>query len=412
MQESSRLRAGAWERSVAEQWARDAAADGSLRHRLIDELCMSIESLVRGAVSDGDIAASVIAELLMTLRHCDQLDFKTEAQCLAYVCWHLADRYGRTQQALDALFAGGHLPVRIQGASILEVGSGPAPAVYAAGDYYRHLSRWCADSGQPRHLVPLLRADTLDRGPGWGRLLHTLSELRLLASDKPDPALIGAVPFSTTYPKLRAFSVRGLHREGIRQEARSLQDEFDRDDEYLSDQHARQLALESGAYPPSAYDLIVMCNFLTNTNFATDFAVEIRELADSLTPGGILLVLGATGGLYPQVYAQLDRLVIGSGRPKPKLVLKAELEIHENDSLTRRRVAAQIIKTLNYLEEHAPAEFAAVRPELPKDVQHLDVTEVRFGRFAVRAYKREGSGAFSARERRRMARRRTEQPAG
>jgi hypothetical protein len=167
MEEPSWLRAGAWERSVAEQWARDAAADGSLRHRLLDELCMSIESLVREAVSDGDIATSVIAELLLTLRHCDELDFKTEAQCLAYVCWHLADRYGRTQQALDALFAGGHLPVRVRGASIVEVGSGPAPAVHATGDYYRHLYRWCADSSQPGHMVPLLRADTLGRGLGW-----------------------------------------------------------------------------------------------------------------------------------------------------------------------------------------------------------------------------------------------------
>jgi hypothetical protein len=46
-----------------------------------------------------------------------------------------------------------------------------------------------------------------------------------------------------------------------------------------------------------------MCNFLTNTSFATDFEPEIRELGYSLTPGGVLLILGATGGLYPQVYA-------------------------------------------------------------------------------------------------------------
>jgi hypothetical protein len=371
---------------------------------------MAIESLVREAVSDGDITTSVIAELLVTLRRCDQLDFMTEAQCLAYVCWHLADRYGRTQQALDALFARGDLPVRVQGASILEVGSGPAPAVYATSDYYRHLSRWCADSGQARHLVPLLRADTLDHGPGWGRLLHRLSELRLRASATPDPALTGAIPFSTTYPNLRAFSVRGLHQEVIRRVAQSLQHEFDRSDEYVSDRDAHQLALASGAYRPSAYDLIVMCNFLTNTSFAIDFELELRELACSLTPGGILLILGATGGLYPQVYAQLNRLVT-SARPKLKQVLNAELGVHENDSLIRRRVATQIINTLNHLKQQAPAEFAAVRSELPKDVRNLDVTKVRFGRFTVLAYKREGGSAFSARERRRMDRRRAELPA-
>lgn len=190
-----------------------------------------------------------------------------------------------------------------------------------------------------------------------------------------------------------------------------MQDEFDRSDEYLSDRDAHQLALASGAYPPSAYDLIVMCNFLTNTSFATDFETEIRELAYSLTPGGVLLILGATSGVYPQVYAQLNRLVT-SARPKLKQVLNAELGVHENDSLTRRRVATQIIKTLKHLEQQAPAEFAAVRQELPKDVRNLDMTKVRFGRFTVRAYKREGGGAFSVRERRRMDRRRAERAAG
>jgi hypothetical protein len=53
-----------------------------------------------------------------------------------------------------------------------------------------------------------------------------------------------------------------------------------------------------------------------------------------------------------------------------------------------------------------------VKDQLPKDVQNLDVTVVRFGRFTVRAYKRESGGAFSVRERRRMDRRRAEQTAG
>ena len=101
-----------------------------------------------------------------------------------------------------------------------------------------------------------------------------------------------------------------------------------------------------------------------------------------------------------------------SARPKLKQVLNAELGVHENDSLIRRRVATQIIKTLNHLKQQAPAEFAAVRSELPKDVRNLDVRKVRFGRFTVLAYKREGGSAFSARERRRMDRRRAELAAG
>jgi hypothetical protein len=68
-----------------------------------------------------------------------------------------------------------------------------------------------------------------------------------------------------------------------------------------TEQYAQEFALQSEMYRPSAYDLIVICNFLTNTSFTTEFKAEIRELSRSLTPGGILLVLVGTGGLYPQV---------------------------------------------------------------------------------------------------------------
>ncbi|MFL6045881.1 MAG: hypothetical protein ACJ72M_12270 [Propionibacteriaceae bacterium] len=61
---ASRRRMGV---SVAEHWLRDAAADGSLRHRLLDELCMSFESLVREAVSEGDIARALVDDVLVAV---------------------------------------------------------------------------------------------------------------------------------------------------------------------------------------------------------------------------------------------------------------------------------------------------------------------------------------------------------
>ena len=412
MSEERSLRAGAWQRSVADQWASDATADGSLRHNLLGELCLAVEELLAASVGDSGLATSVISELPNTLRRCDLLPFDTVPQCLAYATWHLADRYGRTQQALDALFAGGHLPLRREGVCLLEVGSGPAPAVYAAIDYYRHLAEWCYATGQSRQLVGLRRADTLDRGPAWGPLLHRVSELRLSegngVSIDRTPAALRGLPFTTTYPNLRSFSVRRSHDDDRRQTLRWLQAEADQADEYLPLSEAQELAWQPHAGLPSAYDLIVMCNFLTSTDFTATFTAELRELAQSLTPGGILLVLGAVGGSYPQVYSQLDHLVAGPGSPNLKPVIDARMQAHV-DPVASRLVATQIVQTLSDLERANPAEFDTARQDISPDVHQLDVEQVKFPDFTVRAFKREGPAALSRREKRRQNRRRRNQ---
>lgn len=415
MPEERALPAGRWQRSVADQWTSYATADGSRRHRLLREFSRCVEELVTASVSDPLSATSVILELSNTLSRCDVLPFDTVEQCLAYASWHLADRYGRIQQALDALFANGHLPLRREGVCLLEVGSGPAPAVYAAGDYYRHLAEWCATTGQDRQLIGLRRADTLDRGPAWGPLLHRLSELRIgtgdeMSPDQTPPEALRGLPFTTSYPNLRSFSVRQLHNDDRRQTLRRLQAEADQaDDGYLPMAEAQQLTWRPHVGLPSAYDLIVMCNFLTTTAFTTSFTAELRELARSLTPGGILLVLGAVGGNYPKVYSQLDHLVTGPGSPGLKSVIDARMRAHV-DPVASRLVATHIIQTLSHLERANPTEFDAVRPSLAPDVRQLDVEDVEFPEFAIRAFKREGSTALSPSERRRWERRRRDRP--
>jgi hypothetical protein len=205
-----------WERSIADTWLTAATAAGSARYDLLDDFCAAVEALIHAAIPDGASARAVISELLATQSRCDTLPFETGEQCLAYICWHLGDRYGRTQQALDALFSGGHLPLRHRGVTVLEVGAGPAPAVYAIGDYYRHLAKWCRETNQPKQPVGVSVVATVDRGPAWGPLVHRLSELR------GSRAAGNAATYGTTYMDLRAFSVRRLHQEGINRSARQL----------------------------------------------------------------------------------------------------------------------------------------------------------------------------------------------
>jgi hypothetical protein len=147
-----------------------------------------------------------------------------------------------------------------------------------------------------------------------------------------------------------------------------------------------------------------MSNFLTTPAVAAAFVDEIRDLAYSLTPGGVLLVLGGTGEIYHHVYAALDQIVDSKRGPHLKIVLDQDLQA-QADSHARDVVASQIVQSLQFLSSLAPGEFEFIRTRLPPDVRDLRPESIGFPRFKARAYKREGRSALSKRERRRRFRR-------
>ena len=88
----------------------------------------------------GDLAP----RLPEVLDKCEDLTFSADTEVRAYAALHLTDRYGRVLQVLEYLFAAGRLPLRHAGVKALEVGAGPAPALYAIHDFYDDLVRWPA----------------------------------------------------------------------------------------------------------------------------------------------------------------------------------------------------------------------------------------------------------------------------
>jgi hypothetical protein len=381
---SQHVRAGRWQLDQAVGWRSWVAEAGSVRLRRLGNLTAAVDAVVFDRMRDRASAEAVIGQLLPTLSSCDTLNFDTEEQTLAYAIWHLADRYGRVLQAFDGLFAAGHLPIRKTRMSVLDVGAGPAPAVYAAVDYYSDLEKWCSATRQPLqpHLPSYL--DTLDRGPAWRHFLHMLSEAILSRDPSQRP-----VPFGVTYSDLRGFSVQSEHRNGIRRAVARLRAEYDFYDEYLSDRDARGIALQERAYPPGAYDVIVMCNFLTTEEITANFSVEIGDLARNLTPGGVLVVLGSSAKRYDAIYAQLDTIIAEAARLRRVAVFDGPVKAHP-DSRVQRIVSEQLIGGLDRARRLAPEAFATIRQQLKPDVRGLDAAAVQFPRFNVLAFKNEG----------------------
>lgn len=306
--------------------------------------------------------ADIAPRLPEVLRDCDNLTFDTDAEIRAYAALHLVDRYGRVLQVLEYLFAVGRLPIRHDGVAALEVGAGPAPALYAIHDFYDNLVRW-PGRGEDWSTGPLRVCDALDRAPGWDRFLHRLSE-QLIADRQATPAT-GQFSFMRALSEFAGLNVRAIHHESIASLAFDIEAEFDRADEPISRATARRFAYEQGTNRPSAYDLIFVPYFLTRADAPQSFQAELRGLVRSLTPGGVLVVLIGTADQYVEIRSALEKLARSAGLTAVSPPEPMEANV---DHARRAIVAGQIRATVAAIRATCSQEQLEPFRRLPRDV--------------------------------------------
>lgn len=307
--ESGQWAAGRWQRERAGDLGEWRSSQGSLALLQLSTLCEAISDTVFRMASSADALGGRLPDVL---GRCDELAFSDGDEVAAYMLLHLADRYGRVTQVLERLFTARHLPIRRRSLSVLEVGSGPAPGLYAVHDFYDDLVLWAQTTGQQVEFTSVTQARAIDRGPAWGWLLHRLSE-KLQELRRELPGFAGAFPYRVAYPNLTGFSPIREHVRELDHQAQTIANDFDRADEPISRGLARQLAQKEGIGTPSAYDVVIMCNFLTDETATVRFRDEIRSLALDLTPGGLFIVLGSADRKYQEIWGDVRRLLRGTG---------------------------------------------------------------------------------------------------
>jgi SAM-dependent methyltransferase len=287
---------------------------------------------------------------------------------------------------LQGLMAAGHLPIRKIRLTVLDVGAGPAPALYAVRDFYDDLRIWIENVGQNLQVAALTDAHALDRGPAWDGILHELSE-EIIEIRRSKGAGDGSLPFRRTHDDLGDFSVREVHLASRESAVRRVMYEFDIADEPISRHWAEIFATQEGKYywAPSAYDIVVLCNFLTNPTITGQFAREIRNLGRSLTPGGILIALGGTGSQYPAVWSRLDTILRVKGLSK---LNNLSVPMRANDDPARRElIRERMFDSMRYIFELCSQD---VRREVQEDTGMLPrdkYAELEFRPFQVQCWK-------------------------
>lgn len=309
---------------------------------------------------------AVARNLPEALRNCDALSFDHIAEAVAYAGLHLLDRYGRVMQVLEHLMQTGRLPIRKSDIKVLEVGSGPAPALYAVQDFYSMLQGW---PGRDRtEIASLKNPDSLERGKAWDPIIHHISEHLMLVRGNNQRA--SGLPFQRSIDDFSDFSVQQRHHEAIAQRAKQILIDFDRADEPITLKTAFGMAYQDGGAIPSAYDLVFMCNFLTQPSMTEQFSQELQRLSRSLTPGGVLVVMGATGKKYAAIYKAVRDIASGARLTdiSPTEVFDANLSphLHLVSEHTRANVAAALADCSD-LERHD------ICSRLPHDLWNPDV---------------------------------------
>jgi ribosomal protein RSM22 (predicted rRNA methylase) len=350
----ARFSAKQWQLHHAEDWATWIESSRTSRIKRMSRLAEGARRLTLRWVASSEHAERVVLELPRTLNRCNELAFSSESETLAYTIWHLVDRYARIIQVLDELVRRGQLPLRKTRLSALEIGAGPSPALHAVRDFYGDLVEWTSQLDDKLKLTPATHLLSLDRGPAWSHLVHGVSEELLLLGDDVEPHLFGI-----NYADFESFSVKAEHREAIARLARWIIADADAWDEYLELSQAQSQAIASHDYPPGAIDLIILCNFLTEAEMTHTFAEELAGLADSLTPGGILLILGSQAANYDAIFDDLSSLITRSGKVRP--LFRLDRVAPHPDPRVYEVISNQIVACLQHCKLLAPDAFSVGR---------------------------------------------------
>jgi SAM-dependent methyltransferase len=292
-----------WKRLLRENaesfiaWSQESGAKLRCFRRLAIGLERYLFRFVLGGGSSPE-ATTVCDEFLHrlpdVLGRCDEPIYDTPLAADAYAFVHLLERYRRFWRVLEEMTRAGLLPMRERGIDILDVGTGPAPALYATTDFYALLSRYAGERGISRLVTPAPQLFSIESSRGMSSLFHYLSEIAGMPG-----------PFGTTFTDLAAFDPAAIRREQIKWRIRQISDEDDLDDK----EAARWVHNNENYWQDQyRYSLCIFSNFLTQVDTVDRYSDELLSIFRALRPGGVVVLMGAVNAQYPQIYHRLAEI--------------------------------------------------------------------------------------------------------
>jgi hypothetical protein len=265
----------------------------------VAKLCLVLQTEILRGISyeDGHLnpeAARTFSERIPdVLKCCDDPIYDLPFAAEAYAFLHLVDRYRRFWDVLEEVLKARVLPVRESALDVLDIGTGPAPALYAVNDFFEDLRAFAKQTTECRKLdtpPPILRS--IESSRAMVHFVHRLSEI----TARPGPF----------QPDMQKFDGFNPPKERAAAHLRMIDKLIDQWD--YSEAEARlQAQLEQSSWQSAArYHICIFSNFLTRSDQVQNLSSELTHVFRALKPGGIVVIVGGTQSQYPNIYKSLD----------------------------------------------------------------------------------------------------------
>jgi hypothetical protein len=225
------------------------------------------------------------------LSKCDEKGIYDEKEMFApaYAHIHLLERYRRFWDVLLCLLEVGVLPMSDKELEVLDLGTGPAPVLYAVTDFYQAFRDFANEKGYTELVPGLNPYSTVEASRNMEHFMHRFSE----EGDRNGP-------FFTTFREFDNLDFSKL-RENKREEVRKGENYFDGETGEWETWYELEnnLGWTEGLY---RYNLVIFSNFLTVKRQVNKWRKELLSTFKTLRHGGVVVIVGSNAEKYKPVY--------------------------------------------------------------------------------------------------------------
>lgn len=320
---------------------------GHWEYKVFHRIAAIVERHVRGFVlHDPEFSELVAKAMPAVLAHCDEIDFNEPGQAEAYSILHFLDRYHRFQINFRAILESGRWPRLDRRCVCIDIGTGPAPALFAIADFCRLISQFSVESGHdPLHEKHLI-LDYVEQSQGFRNWLHHFTEHANVQIE----GVTWGVPYH--HGTFRDFNAM----------------------EFSEPRYDLDIRGENWIRLPKdrkhRFNVVIASNFFTSVDSVAKFGEKLQQAALYTKNRGLLIFVGAVSNSskYRDVYNHLDQLVLGQdyGQGRyigscAKIGLPSSMQSHRWSNRYGKRLKRLLAMVLNVFE--AQGVLGAMKPE-------------------------------------------------
>lgn len=264
------------------------------RQHLFENISACLEQFLLDALNRGDAYNAFANSIVPALRPRNMKIHDRPEFVLAYAYLYFLERYHRFWDVFLELFNAGILPMKRTGIDVLDVGSGPAPALYAVQDFYSAIKDFAKSNMIEELVTPEPTLEFVEENPCMCQFVHYFSEF-----------CVRKGPYHPEFKDFKALNLREEQKFATEARIREIEHEDD-----TTWHCARRWVNENEQWWRDVfrYNLVIFSYFLTETNYVEKFTAELCSVFRALRPGGIVVIVGGTGPPYSDIHRSIDDL--------------------------------------------------------------------------------------------------------